>query len=723
MKRKPRILGIDAGGTMTDTFVVDDTGAFVVGKAQSTPQDEAIGFMQSAEDAMRQWDLGISEGLSQIRTGIFSGTAMLNRLLERKGNKVGIIVSGGMEDYLRMERGVQTYLGYSFSDRIHTATHRHNKPLVPRSRIHGVRGRVNVFGSEVIPLYDDEVRLAVEALLEDEVQAIVVCLIFSYKNGAHEQRVKAIASEIIKTRGASVKLFLSSELYPMRQDFPRLNSTLIEAYAAEPSRNTMSNVKSRLVDAGGAFDIRVMASHGGSVSTEARTLACTLTSGPIGGVIGSRYLGGQMGIRNIACSDIGGTSFDLALITDGEFTIKQNPDIARFLLTIPLVRIDSVGSGTGSFVRVNPVNNRIEIGPDSAGSRIGTCWPEGDVSTVTITDCNVVLGYVNPDFFLGGDITLDRERAIRNVQDQLANPLGIDVYRAAAGVLELFEDHLRNSLLSQIIGRGYGAETFTCLSYGGGGPLHVAGYTDGIAFEDILIPAWAPGFSAFGCACGDYEYRVDRQLDMPLLPTMDHEARAALANAITAAWGEMADQVAEDFAKSGVTRDLITFKPGVRMLYHGQLNDLEISSPVQRLESAEDLNLICDAFEGLYGQVYGLAARTPQFGYFITSLVMRGITEVDKPILPREQIAGPDEWKKVAVKGSRKIYWNAQWMDAMIIDLLQLPAGSEIEGPAVVESPSSTMLIPPERSARLDEHRIFHMNTNAVVKPGPASIH
>lgn len=714
MKRKPRILAIDAGGTMTDTFIVDETGAFIVGKAQTTPQDESIGFMYSVDDAMRQWDLETGDGLSQIRTGIFSGTAMLNRLLERKGCRVGIIVSGGMEDYLRQERAIQTYLGYSFSDRIHVATHHHNDPLVPRERIFGVRGRINVFGKEVIPLYEAEVRAAVNALLELEVESIVVCLLFSYKNGGHEQKVKAIAEELASARGRPLKVFLSSELYPMRQDMPRLNSTLIEAYAAEPSRQTLNSIKRKVADAGGAFDMRVMASHGGSISTEARELARTMISGPIGGVIGARYLGQQMGVRNLACSDIGGTSFDLALITDGEFSIKQNPDIARFLLNMPLVRIDSVGAGTGSFVRVNPISNRIEIGPDSAGSRIGTCWPESGANTVTITDCNVVLGYVNPDFFLGGDITLDRERAIQHVAEQIAKPLGIDVYRAASGVLELFEDHLRNSLLSQIIGKGYGPETFTCLSYGGGGPLHVAGYTSRIAFEDILIPAWAPGFSAFGCACGDYEYRVDRQIDLPLLPQMNREARDQLAAAINTYWKQMAEQVVADFASGGVSRDRIRFIPGVRMLYYGQLNDLEVVSPVQELAGGDDLDKISEAFENLYGQVYGLAARTPQFGYLVTSLVMRGVADIEKPNLPREPLAGAADWKS-AVKGSRDIYWEGNWESAAIVDLLQLSAGNVIDGPAVVESPSSTMLVPPGRSVRLDEHRVFHMSTNAPV--------
>lgn len=158
LARQPRILGIDAGGTMTDTFLISDKGEFVVGKAQTTPQDESIGFINCARDAMRYWGLSVEQGFPQLRTGIYSGTAMLNRLLERKGRRIGVIVSGGMEDYLRMERAIQTYLGYSYSDRVHLATHHHNQPIVPRERIFGIRGRIDVFGKEAIPLYTDEVR-------------------------------------------------------------------------------------------------------------------------------------------------------------------------------------------------------------------------------------------------------------------------------------------------------------------------------------------------------------------------------------------------------------------------------------------------------------------------------------------------------------------------------------------------------------------------------------
>src|SRR5438128_5789094 len=188
--RDPRVLAIDAGGTMTDTFVVDRAGDFVVGKAQTTPEDESLGFMDSTRDALRYWDLEPEQALPGMVSGIYSGTAMLNRLLERKGRRIGLIVTAGIEDALRLERGIQTYLGYPYSDRLHVATHHHNEPLVPRELIAGVRGRIDLFGDEAIPLYEDDARQAVEELVAEGVEAIVVNFLYSYRNGSHEARLK-----------------------------------------------------------------------------------------------------------------------------------------------------------------------------------------------------------------------------------------------------------------------------------------------------------------------------------------------------------------------------------------------------------------------------------------------------------------------------------------------------------------------------------------------------
>ncbi len=479
---------------------------------------------------------------------------MLNRLLSRTGREIGVLVSAGQEDYLRIERGIQTYLGFSYSDRLHLATHHHNEPIVPRERVKGVRGRIDVMGTEVLPLREADVREGAAELLDAGVEGICVCFLFSYRNAEHEIRAGELIAELIAERGRNgdLPLYLSSELYPLRRDLPRLNSTLIEAYAAEPSRGTMQRVRDETKAAGAGFELRVMASHGGTISIEARELATTLVSGPIGGVVGGQALAGRMDLPNLLCTDIGGTSFDIALITDGRFEITPTPDIARFVLNMPLVKIDSIGAGTGSFVRVNPNSCRPELGPDSAGSRIGVSWPEGGLETVSVTDLNVVLGRVNPDYFLGGDIILDPERARFEVERQVADPLGLAVEDAAAGVIELFEQTLRNEAVGRILGKGYSPADYALLCYGGGGPLHVAGYTEGIAYRDVLVPAWAAGFSAYGCACAEFEYRYDQTVDMPIPPTADDLERAGIGFMVTGAWQALEERVAAEFAKSGV---------------------------------------------------------------------------------------------------------------------------------------------------------------------------
>ena len=195
IEREPRVLSIDAGGTMTDTFIVDRDGSFVVGKAQTTPEDESVGFMSSVRDALRYWGMSTEEAMPRIASGIYSGTAMINRLLERKGRRVGCIVTAGCEDYLRLERAIQTYLGYPYSDRLHVATHHHNEPLVPRKLMKGVRERIDLFGDVAIPLYEEEARRAAVELLDAGVEGIVVSLLYSYRNPSHEQRIRQIIDE------------------------------------------------------------------------------------------------------------------------------------------------------------------------------------------------------------------------------------------------------------------------------------------------------------------------------------------------------------------------------------------------------------------------------------------------------------------------------------------------------------------------------------------------
>jgi N-methylhydantoinase A/acetone carboxylase beta subunit len=709
------VLAIDAGGTMTDTFIVDRTGEFVVGKAQTTPEDESAGFMASTRDALAHWDTAPEQAMPQIVSGIYSGTAMINRLLERKGRTIGLIVTAGMEDSLRLERGIQTYLGYPYSDRLHVATHYHNQPLVPRERIRGVRGRVDLFGDEAIPLYEEEAGRAVEELAQLGVEGIVVNLLYSYRNSAHEDRIKEIGAEI----APDMPFFCSSELYPMRRDFPRLNSTLIEAYAAEPSREQLARVRDVTRGAGARFDLRIMAAHGGTISIEAKELARTLISGPIGGVIGARYLTDRLDTRdrNVVCTDIGGTSFDIALITDGEFNIKQTPDIGRFILNLPLVQVDSIGAGTGSFVRINPNSGRPELGPDSAGAKIGVSWAEGELDVPSVTDLNLVLGRVNPDYFLGGDIKLDIERARAAVHEQIAKPLGLEVEQAAAGIIDLFDETLKYEAVAQVLGKGYSPVDYTLLCYGGGGPLHVAGYTEGVPYRDVLVPAWAAGFSAFGCACGDFAYRYDMTIDMPIEPGADDDEKAGIGMYVDGGWQMLRERVIDEFAKSAVSEDEIEFRNYVRMQYYGQLNDLEIYSPHQQITEGHEVDDLIAAFEEAYGKLYARSARSPELGYLVTNVIVTGSAEVEKPALPDEaESAGSPE-----PKGERPVWWSDGFTPTRIYEQDAIKAGTEIAGPAIIESPADTFAIPPGRSARLDGKRIFHLETTAEAEFGQTS--
>ena len=715
--RIPRVLAIDAGGTMTDTFIVDEHGTFVVGKAQTTPEDESLGFIASARDALGQWGSTPEAGFPSIVSGIYSGTAMLNRLLQRQGLRVGCIVNAGHEDYLRLERGIQTHIGSSYSDRLHLATHFHNEPLVPRERMKGVRGRVDVFGDEVLPLREQDARDAAEELLDDGVEGIVISLLFSYRNPAHEQRVAELVAEAKAARGldGSVPVFLSSALYPMRRDLPRLNSTVIEAYAAEPSRSTLKAVRDVTKDSGARFELRVMSAHGGTVSIETNELGRTLVSGPIGGVVGGQALAQRMGLRNVLCTDIGGTSFDIALITDGRFEITQTPDVARFLLNMPLVRIDSIGAGTGSFVRVNPNSNRPELGPDSAGSRIGVSWQEGGLETVSVTDLNLVLGRLNPEYFLGGEVELDVDLARAAIERQLAGPLGLSVDAAAAGVIELFEQTLKNEAVGQILGKGYSPADYTLLCYGGGGPLHVAGYTEGVSYREVLVPAWAAGFSAFGCACADFDYRYDQTVDLPLLPAFGAEERAGIGTMITGAWLSLQERVVREFAKSEIERERIRFTHALRMQYYGQLNDIEFVSPHAALADASQVEDVIAAFEDAYAKMYASSARSPEFGYLVTHVIVHGTVDVEKPALPDL----PEVPGTPPLKARRPVHWGraseGEFVETDIFQLEEVRAGNTIEGPAIVEHSATTFAIPPGRRAVLDGHHIFHLTGNQEV--------
>jgi len=703
-----QVLGIDAGGTMTDTFFVRQDGRFVVGKAQSNPEDESLAIFNSSEDALAHWGRSVDQIYPELVTCVYSGTAMLNRVVQRKGLDVGLICNRGFEQVHSMGRALQSYLGYALEDRIHLNTHRYDEPIVPLSRTRGVIERTDVQGTVVIPLRENDVRQATKELVEAGAKAIVICLLQSHKNAVSEMRARDVCRYELSKMGVDIPVFASVDYYPSRKESHRMNTTILEAYAAEPSRKTLQKVSNRFKQHGAKFDLRVMATHGGTISWKAKELSRTIVSGPIGGVIGSKLLGEVLGYENIACSDIGGTSFDMALITKGNFSIISDPDMARLVLSLPLVAMDSVGAGAGSFVRIDPYSGGIKLGPDSAGYRVGTCWPESGIDTVSVSDCHVVLGYLNPENFLGGAIKLDVERARQHIKVQIADPLGLSIEDAAAGVIELLDLQLRDYLRSNISAKGYSPADFVCFSYGGAGPVHTYGYTEGAGFKDVIVPAWAAGFSAFGCACADFEYRYDKSVDIAIPQNGSDAEKVAGCKTLQAAWEELMNKVVEEFEINGFKPEDVILQPGFRMQYMGQLNDLEITSPITEATTAENWDRIVEAYEETYARVYASSARSPELGFSITGAIMRGLVPVQKPTLPEAPIEGPTPPQE-AFLGTRKFYRHKKWFDAQVWKMEALRPGNEITGPAIIESDATTFVLPDGFATYVDKHRLFHL--------------
>lgn len=714
---KLKAIALDTGGTMTDSFIIDEVGAFTVGKAQTTPENESEGILNSIADSLSYRDTTLDESGKSVEALVYSGTAMLNRLLEREGNSnIGVIINAGFEDLLRLGRALQCWIWLDYGGRLHAREHEHPEPLIPRKNIKGVRGRINFWGEELIPLYDQEARKAVEELLDMGVDSICVCLLCSYMNASHEMQVKFIAEDIMKEKGKEIPIILSSEHNPVRGETPRLNAIIIEQYAAEPSRVQLIKIAERLKEKGVPAPLRILTTYGGTISPYHKTLIPTMVSGPIGGLIGTQFIANEYGIKNLVSSDVGGTSFDVGLVMERYVPAKWESSLGKFILNIPMIALDSIGAGTGMYVRFNDISRRLEFGPESAGYKIGVCNEQFGVETVTMTDCSIILGYLNPDYFLGGKIPLNKNRAYKYIEEQLAEPLNADPYVTARGALDLIEINMKNHLNGMIQGLGFRPENYTLISFGGGGPLHVAGYAKGLNFENILIPEWAPAFSAFGCACADHSYRHEKTVDMVLPP--DGSMNTFVASMINSTWSELKRNIANEFEKEGRDVTEMEFRPSLRIQYLGMFDDLEVQSHTEELTTqfseemqrydSEDLIKITKNYNDLFEQIFRRGTKSPELGFHITKAIGTGVVPVPKPKLPEQEISGekPDDG---ASKGNRDIFWGKNWHEASLWEMSQLKSGNVIVGPAVIEAPATTLVVPPGYRVKLDKHRMYHM--------------
>jgi acetone carboxylase beta subunit len=703
------LVACDAGGTMTDVIIVDEDGKSVIGKAPTSPQDESIGYMESFWEALEYMGISKEEGADfgkQIETAIYTGTSMLNTVINMSGYKTGIITTRGFEDMISQGRGKQTFIGAQWSEITHMQHRRHREPLVPSKLARGVTERIDMFGTAVIPMYEEEVRKgARELIVDEEVEAIAIVFLQSFVNPMHEDRAAEICREVMKEVGREVVLEVSNKVAPTTREISRANATVIQAYASDPARKQLYRIEEELVKTGYQHSLKTVLGYGGITNIRYPRLFEAAMSGPVGGLMGAKYLASVIGEENIVCSDVGGTSFDAGTITAGVLPINREPGFQDMYVNVPMLGITSIGAGTGTYIRVDPQTNRIKLGPDSAGGTPGPTFMEAGNTTPTINDVNLLLGILSESNYLGGKVKINKDVSYKLFKEKVADPLGMDVYVAAETCLELLNVMMREHLVNSLM-VGHDLREYVLLGYGGGGPLHLLGYAGDFPWKGVCTVPHAGGFSAWGGACMDYSHRRHKSVGAVITPDLDDATKLAYLTPVTSTWQALEDELQDELKKEGFEADQISISRVVYMKYYGQLDDVEVVSPVTSMDSIENMEALIKEFDDLYTKMFTLAARPDVGAYHITEVCVVAKVATVKPKLRKFELADKKPSDK-AFKTKRPVFIGGEWQDADIWQMESLVPGNEINGLAVIEASNTTLFVPPEWHVRIDEHDIY----------------
>ena len=685
------IIGIDTGGTFTDIVVIGEKGAVTTGKALSTPPTFTEGILNGLTVTALSMGTTIDGMLDATEVLVLGSTIATNTIINRSGAKTGLIATVGHEHMHYIARGgLSKWAGLSESETREAFRTKKVEPLVPKALAKGVIERIDWKGSIVCPLNVENAKQVIKSLLEEGVESIAVCLLWSFSNPEHEKELEKILSENYPQVYSSI----SHELAPTLGEYARANTTIIDSYIGPEVKKFLISLDELLFSRGLKHPMLVMQAHGGCViGREARPFT-TFSSGPAAGVIASKYLGELLGYENIITTDVGGTSFDISLIVKGFLTYAREPVVARFPVSFPMVDVISIGAGGGSIAWIDPLTGLLRVGPKSAGALPGpACYGFGGTEA-TVTDADLVLGYLNPDYFLGGTMKLHLDKAHEAIK-KLADKLGWDVTTTAAGIYDIVNAQMADLVRSATIERGYNPNEFALFGYGGNGPMHAAIYAGELGVDKIVIPSVASTFSAFGLATSDilHSHRMFYFNPMP----MD-------ADQFSKNFETLEQLVNAELKGDGIKEENRIFNYAIDMRYGAQYYALRM--PIERKKyDVKAMEAVCNQFDELYESLYGKGSEyTLLSGRFVTAFMVDGIGKIPKPVLSMYELRDASASK--ALKARREVFFRAynEYRPTDIFDYAKLEAGNIISGPAIIEATQTTVVIPPERKATIDEY-------------------
>jgi N-methylhydantoinase A/oxoprolinase/acetone carboxylase beta subunit len=695
-------IDIDVGGTFTD-LVLNFDGKTLIKKVPTTPYDLSVCFSKVIEEGATSLGIKMEQLLPDVEMIRYSTTIAMNRLIERKGPRLGLITTEGHEDVVLIGRGAQWIDGTRVAERRNLAVQKKPDPLIPRDMIVGAKERVDSRGNVIRPLHEDDLRAKVRYLVNRGARGFVISLLWGFLNSVHEKRVKEIIRDEYKEFHIGyLPVVLAGQVVGKLGEYERTLAAILDAYLQRSMQIELSAMWDKLRERGYKKPLLMIQSSGGIAEVFRTTASRTFNSGPVSGLMGAHHVAKLLGYHNVIMTDMGGTSFDVGLVVkDSVRSYDFRPIIDKWMVGITMIKTLSIGAGGGSIAWINKLlQNRLEVGPKSAGSMPGpVCFNRGGKEP-TVTDADVVLSYINPDYYFGGRMRLNKNAAVRAIRERIAKPLGMEVEQAAEVVRKIVNGNMASAIMKEVHLRGYSPEDFVLFVGGGAGATHVEGYKADV--KKAVMFHFSPVFCAFGSSTMDimHVYEASKKITMLEPGTRKPTEEFGAYNRTVE---NLVEQARRDLVADGLNPQDALLVLELDMLYGGQFHVKRTLSPRLALQNVGDVHAVCNAFEKEFSEAFSPFVVNPEGGVFIESFILKAIVPTKKVELPKMKLEGSNA--SAARKGERPVFWpeTKSYTPTPIFAYESLRPGNVIDGPAVVEGEYTTLVVPASMTFSVDE--------------------
>lgn len=701
-------IGVDIGGTFTDFCSINDVGEVMTFKTPTTHYDLSVGFMRGIHELAKRYRMPSAEYLQNTVAMRYSTTIGTNALIERNGPKLGLITTAGFEDTILIGRSRSWADGLPDHQNRDLGRIQKPEPLISPDMIVGVRERIDCNGNVICPLTREEILEKLQIQVDRGAMGFVVSTLWSFVNPEHEKMIKQVIEEEYPEEFlGAMPVTLSSEISPKAGEYTRTMTSVVNAYIHSIMTDEMSKLGNELRDEGFKQPLVLVHNTGGTKKVSRTKAVLTHNAGPVAGMHGCAALGEITDNNNIIFTDMGGTSFDIGVIADGELRAHDFiPVIDRWRTNIPAIEVKSIGAGGGSIAWLNDLmDNALEVGPQSAGSMPGpACYDKGGEEP-TVTDADIVLGYLNPDNYLDGEMMLDPDLSHSVIEETVAKPLGISVLEAAHRIRVLVDARMGQEVFNEVALRGHDPRKFVAFACGGAGAVHACGFAPYMGTTKVIVPAVSSVFGAFGASTMQIKqvWDISRAMKLFQWNTQSYLDNFDHFNTVV---NELKDAARRDLLLEGFFEESIHFELELDMRYGSQYNLTKIKAPALNLQSTADVEALCNEFEKQYSEIYSPEASFIDGGINVECFYLTAYVEDPVAELSSHSVSGPTP-NVEAMDGHRPACFDPAegLIDIPIYIWRALQPGNVIEGPAIIEAPETTYVIEPNWTYQMDAYR------------------